>query len=227
MTKLSYEVNLNDLVLRRAKNTDNFDAIAKLIYQTDPYIYPYWFNNSLEAGRKFLVDHITKPGFIFNYNNIYIAHDKKNNIILGAIVALDKSVNLDFDYTDAKAINSRYAKTITEYIEGVIKEVKALDNLYIMNCTVLDGYRGKKIGTRLLGYFLAQMEEIAGFKVCSLDCLLHNLCAKNLYHSMGFKEVEEITGFNGVDDSVEAVRFLRHKGNYLPTEFQHYKLNIH
>lgn len=219
MEKHSYTVNLEDLTLRRAKETDDFRAIAKLIYQTDPYIYPYWFEGDLSACEDFLSQKISEDGFIFNYNNIYVAYDEQNHQILGLVVALDKNINLDYDYEPLKQINDRYRKTITEYVEGVIDEVRATDSLYILNCTVLDGYRGRRIGTRLLGHFISQMEA-AGFEEYSLDCLLHNLRAKNLYHSMGFKEMKEITGFNGVDDSVEVVSFLRHKGDYLPDEFQ-------
>lgn len=219
MEKHSYTVNLEDLTLRRAKETDDFRAIAKLIYQTDPYIYPFWFEDDIAACEDFLSQKIGEDGFIFNYNNIYVAHDEKTNQILGVIVALDKDVNLDYNYDELKQINDRYAKAIAEYIEGVIEEVRASDSLYIMNCTVLDGFRGRRIGTRLLGHFISQMEA-AGFEEYSLDCLLHNLRAKNLYHSMGFKEMKEVTGFNGVDDSVEVVSFLRHKGDYLPEEFQ-------
>ena len=214
-----YAVHLEDLAFRRAKKTDDFRTIAKLIYQTDPYIYPFWFDQDLAACEKCLSEYIEKDGFIFNYNNIYVAHDKTKDKIMGMIVALDKNINFEFDYTELKATNSRYDKTISEYIEGVIKEVKSSDSMYIMNCTVMDGYRGRRIGTRLLGYFISQMEK-EGFESYALDCLLHNLRAKNLYHSMGFKEMREITGFNGVDDSVEVVSFLRHKGNYLPEEFR-------
>ena len=32
------------------KINDNFEEIAELIYQTNPYIYPYWFNNNINEG---------------------------------------------------------------------------------------------------------------------------------------------------------------------------------
>ena len=45
----NYNVNMGSLEIRKAKQTDNLNEIAKLIYLTDPYIYPYWFNkNNLE-----------------------------------------------------------------------------------------------------------------------------------------------------------------------------------
>mgnify|MGYP003299763588 CR=1 FL=1 len=63
--------------------------------------------------------------------------------------------------------------------------------------------------------------ENTHFETFELDCLLHNLRAKNLYHNMGFREIKEIVGFDGTDHSnVEVVSFLRKKGAYYPEEFQ-------
>ena len=220
MRKNSYKVDLEDIVCRRAKKTDNMAEIATLIYQTDPYIYPYWFENSVDKAIEFLSDKILMPGFVFNYENIYVAEDKKSKKIIGLIVALDPSVNLNFDYTPYIKISENYKKAIEDYIYECINDVVNNDSLYLMNCAVLEECRGRKIGTKLLGHFIKNMEK-AGFKNFRLDCLLHNLRAKNLYHSMGFKEMKEIVGFDGTDHStVEVVSFLRKKGNYYPEEFQ-------
>ena len=59
-----------------------------------------------------------------------------------------------------------------------------------------------------------------GFNNFSLDCLLHNLQAKNLYHGLGFREMKLINGFSGGDDLIDVVCFLRKKGAYLPEEFK-------
>ena len=45
-----YNVEFDDIICRKAKESDNLDEIATLIYETDPYIYPYWFNNSVEEA---------------------------------------------------------------------------------------------------------------------------------------------------------------------------------
>ena len=120
-------------------------------------------------------------------------------------------------------INDNYRITITKYIKAVeeeIRETEYTDYLYISNLCVDENHRGKKIGSYLMGYFVNQMED-HGYNTFALDCLLHNLRAKNLYHDMGFKEMREIVGFDGTDHSnVEVVSFLRKKGNYYPEEFQ-------
>lgn len=126
---------------------------------------------------------------------------------------MDKSVDLNYDYSNLEAVNSNYGFTIKNYVKPIIEEVEDFrpDTLYISNVCVDNGYRGKKIGTKLLGYFIKQMEK-AGYNQFTLDCLLHNLRAKNLYHGFMFKEMKEIIGFDGTGHSkVEVVSMLRKK----------------
>ena len=218
--KNSYLVE-NDLIyFRRATKDDNYEEIAKLIYDTDPYIYPYWFENSIDECIKFFKEEILKEGFIFNYNNLYVAYDSTTNKIVGFICAIDKSVNLKYDYESLKNKNKRFEKVIEKYLYPILDEVEEYDDetMYIPNVCIDKNLRGRKIGTKLLGYFINQMEEV-GFNKFSLDCLLHNLQAKNLYHSLGFREIRLINGFTGDDSPLDVVSFLRKKGNYLPEEF--------
>ena len=225
MKKESYEVNLGDIVCRRARQDDDFFEIAKLLYQTDPFIYPFWFKDDISKGADYFASRMDKEGFFFNYENLYIAYDKETNDILGAICAVDSTVNLDYDYTEDMKIDSNYAFTIKNYILGLIEEVKENKFIYISNVCVNPDYRSKRIGTKILGHYITQMEK-AGWQEFALDCLLHNLRAKNLYHSFGFKEMKEIVGFDGTDHStVEVVSFLRKKGDYLPYEFQNVEVN--
>lgn len=112
-----------------------------------------------------------------------------------------------------KDVNSNYAFTIKNYVKPIIEEVYDFrpDTLYISNVCVDNGYRGKKIGTKLRGYFIKQMEKV-GYNQFALDCLLHNLRAKNSYHGFMFGEIKQIIGFDGTDHSkVEVVSMLRKK----------------
>lgn len=221
--KNSYLVENEFIYFRRAKKEDNMEEIAKLLYQTDPYIYPYWFDNDENKCIEFLKNEILKDGFIFNYNNLYVAFDKTINKIVGVICAIDKSIDLNYNYDNLKKINDKYSITINKYIMPILEEVGEFDNstIYIPNVCIDKTLRGKKIGTKLLGYFISKMEE-NGFDRFELDCLLHNLPAKNLYHSLGFREMKLMDGFTGSDDIVEVVCFLRKKGAYLPDEFINY-----
>ena len=219
----SYLVENEFIYFRRARKEDNMEEIAKLLYQTDPYIYPFWFDNDEKKCIDFLKEEIFKDGFIFNYNNLYVAFDKTVNRIVGVICAIDKSVDLNYDYDSLKKVNNKYEITIDKYINPILEEVEEFNNstIYISNVCIDKTLRGKKIGTKLLGYFIGKMEQ-KGFDIFALDCLLHNLPAKNLYHSLGFREMKLMNGFTGSSDTVEVVCFLRKKGAYLPEEFINY-----
>lgn len=221
--KNSFLVENEMIYFRRATKEDNMEEIAELIYDTDPYIYPYWFQKDKEKCLEFFKNEILKEGFIFNYNNLYVAYDSTADKIVGVICAIDKSVNLEYDYKTLENVNDNYKTTIEKYIKPILDEVEELDDktIYIPNVCIDNNLRGKKIGSRLLGYYISQMEK-AGFEKFALDCLLHNLPAKNLYHSLGFKEMKLMNGFTGDDSNVDVVCFFRKKGAYLPEEFINY-----
>ena len=218
--KKDYKVNLEDIVLRRARSDDNMADIVRLIYETDPYIYPYWFNNSIDEAIKVLVPKIQEAGFIYNYENCYVAYDIRANKIVGIVCAIDPTTNLDYDYTELCNVNHNYKFTIDNYVKEIIKEVVEKKYMYLVNVSVDVEYRSNKIGSRMLSYFIEQMHE-AGFDEIGFDCLMHNLRAKNLYHSLGFKEVSEGFGFDGTDYStVEIVFFKKKSTPYTKKDFQ-------
>lgn len=221
MKKDSYLVEKDLIHFRRATKEDNLSQIAELIYNTDPYIYPYWFDNNEDKCKDFFKDAILQEGFLFHYDNLYVAHDITTNEIIGVICAIDKSVNLNYNYEPLREINAQYKKVVDDYIKPILDEVEEYDKdtIYIPNVCINKELRGKRIGTKLLGYFISQMEK-AGFNQFALDCLLHNLPAKNLYHGLGFKEMKLFNGFSGDNRQIDVVSFLRKKGYYLPEEFQ-------
>lgn len=218
--KKSFVVENEKIEFRRAKINDNFEEIAGLIYKTNPYIYPYWFNNDIEEAKRILKDLIDEPGFIFNYNNLYIAYDKTNSRIIGFICALDKSIDLTFDYSELEFINEKYKYIVQNYINPILNKVKENNYMFISNICIDENYRNKKIGSHLLGYFISQMEK-NGFNSFKANCLLYDLRGKNLLHSFGFKEIEIIKGIEtNFNPKLEVVSMYRKKENYLPEEFK-------
>lgn len=218
--KNSYEIKLEDVILRRARINDNLEEIARLIYQTDPYIYPFWFQNDIERAVRDLVPLIKEPGFLFYYENFYVAYDINSQKIIGIVGAIDPTTNLDYDYEKLRAVNEYYDFTIEHYFKELIKEVEEKRYMYITNVCVDESCRSRRIGSRLLKYFIEQMHE-AGFDEIGFDCLMHNLRAKNLYHSLGFKEVAEGIGFDGTSNStVEVVFFKKKSTKFVDKDFQ-------
>ena len=88
MQKDSYLIEKDLVHFRRATKEDNLSQIAELIYNTDPYIYPYWFDNDEDKCKEFFKEAILQEGFLFHYDNLYVAHDITTNEIIGVICAI-------------------------------------------------------------------------------------------------------------------------------------------
>ena len=191
--------NNKELVLefRKATASDNLEEIAELIYYTDQYIYPYWFEN-IEKCKKELPLLMVQENFFFNVNNLYIAIDIENNKkIIGVICILDKSVDLTYNYEELRKINDRYCFTIDNYVMGLIDEVKNSDFAYISNVCVSPLYRGKHVGIRLMNYVIDVYVD-KYFKEIALDVLAQNPGAIKLYENLGFEQISEL--FKGFSD---------------------------
>lgn len=220
VTRNSYEVEKDNIIYRRANIYDDFSEIAELIYRSDPYIYPYWFDDDIRSGIRSLSEMVATEGTVFNYQNCYVAYDKEGGHIVGVICAIDKSVDLNYNYDVLQGIDEKYKYTIGSYIFEIIDQVEKDNFMSLIVVCVSEAFRNRKIGTNLLENFISQMEEV-GYEEFQTDCLLHNLRGKNLGHSLGFKEVNIFKGFDGKNPpEVEVVTFLRKKGEFLPQDFK-------
>lgn len=190
-------MNMNNIQIeiRKASLSDDLLRISELLYKTDQYIYPYWFGN-LENCKKELPKLLLEDRFFLNINHLYIAVDKVKNQIMGLVCAIDKNMNLDFDYGKLEKVNARYSFTVNHYIKGLIEEVKLADFAYISNVCVHEDYRGMKVGNQLVQYVVDFYAEKC-FKEVVLDVLAKNPGAIHLYEKLGFEKFTEIfKGFN-------------------------------
>jgi len=184
-----------ELEIRKATSQDNLEQIAELIYKTDQYIYPYWFE-SIEKCKKELPSLMLEENFFFNVDNFYIAIDKSNGNIVGATCIVDKNTNLDYDYSNLRNVNERYRFTIDNYVKGLVEEVKDADFAYISNVCVDENYRGQHIGNRMLSHVI-EIYKDKYFKEIILDVLAKNPGAIKLYQNLGFVQSSEVfEGFN-------------------------------
>ena len=187
------EINVE---FRKATLNDNAEEIAELLYRTDSYIYPYWFE-SLENCKSELSELIKEDKFFFNINNLYIMKDTVNNKIIGVICVVDKHVDLSYDYSKLESVNERYNYTIKNYVKGLIDEVMSSDFVYISNVCVHPDYRGMHIGSIMMKKII-EIYKKKFFDEIVLDVLADNPAAINLYQKMGFRQITDIfDGFNG------------------------------
>ena len=187
---------------------------------TPPYIYPFWFNNDADEAVQVLTPLMREDGFIFNFENFYVAYATDLGKIIGIVCAIDPTTNLNYDYSKLESVNHNYEFTTKNYIKSLIDEVREKKYMYLVNVCIDTEYREKRVGYRMLKYFIDQMYD-AGFDEIGFDCLMHNMRAKNLYHSLGFKETGDGIGFDGTDHStVEIVFFKKKKSKFTPADFE-------
>ena len=177
------------MLIRKAKKSDNFGDIGKLIYLTDPYIYPYWFNNNIEEAKSIFVKLLYRK-CVFNYKNCIVAI--KDNKIVGLILVVSKENKITDKIEDIKKVNFNYKYTIEKYVEKAYEYCNN-DIVYILNVCVLPEYRNHKIGSRLMAYLMQNFQDKEFF----LEVLANNIPAHKLYEKFGFKKVHEAKGFSG------------------------------
>ncbi len=184
---------------RARQDEGTLRQVARLIYQTDTLIYPFWRSN-IDDFVDFIVPHMTEDGFIFNYRNIYVARHTGSEQPLGILIALNSTANLDFDYgvlddEKSKFVIDYYLQKVIQTRQTLPKKTTLITNL----CTDPDA-RGCGIGSHLLYDYIWRMHQ-NGTNVFQLDCQQENELAVQMYQKMGFIITDDTEyGFDGTDD---------------------------
>lgn len=174
-----------DVIIRKATIDDNLEEIAELIYETDEHIYPYMFNKNIEECKTVLPPLMKKEGFIFHYDNIYIAIEKETNKIVGIVCIVDPKKEYSYDYTELINHSDSYKFIIENYILELIAETKELQIPYFSNVSVHPNYRSKGIGKLIMKYSVNKCKK--NYMEILLDVLADNPAAIKAYENCGFE----------------------------------------
>ena len=166
--------------------SDDLDKVAELIYETDPYIYPYWFKNYTN-WKQILIKLIKTKGSIFYYKNIIVAVECYT--IIGIVIVLDDKDVLNYNYLDLLKVDKYFEYTINNYIMHICSNIN--NNAYIPNVCVNENHRNKGVGYQLINYVKDNYK-----KDISLHCLSNNKAAIGLYLKCGFQSLITEKGFN-------------------------------
>lgn len=188
--------SINGVNYRLATLNDSITDIAKLIYWTDPYIYPCAFRSYDEKEWLKLIELCFHDLNNFYYfENIYVA--EKDGKILSIIVAVKNGKAYRF----LPDLYNNNTKSIQKVIDGyyipLSNEILELTGTTIVNfCTDIDN-RGKGIGKKLFDYYLSQNNVNPTY----LDVISENSVALSVYKSLGFQCIREYLGFSGESSS--------------------------
>ena len=172
--------------------TDDLSRVAKLIYDTDIYIFPYLYQKNEELAKSVIIKMI-EGDTIYNYKNINAAF--LNGEIVGIVVALRAPFKVSLSemlkaFIDVEAtIGERFLKVYNEYYKLLEDEP---EGIYIANVCVWKEYRRQGIARILLEQLLSDDERY------NLETVKANEAALRLYTGLGFEIEYEYLGFSDV-----------------------------
>lgn len=178
----------SDVTVRPMTEADDSLKVARLIYLSDIYIYPYWFD-SIDDGEKVIEKMIELPT-IYNRNNILLSI-AENGDIAGALVGCncpfeEKKENILKAFESAGVTSDKRTDYIFEnYYAKMSEDPKGY---YVSNITVDPDYRHRGIGTTLL------QEAVKDKPLSHLECVKENIGAWRVYQRLGFAITEEYPG---------------------------------
>lgn len=177
----------NEIIVRPLRDNDDFDRVARLIYLSDKYIYPYWFD-SIEDGIKVIKEMISLHT-LYNISNIHVA--EYNGIIVGGVVAQDSPIiehESDLELAFQKANVALDSRTHEIYLNYYAKMNDGESGFYVANLAVDADFRHRGIAATLL-YAIIKDKPIS-----HLECVKANIGAWRVYQRLGFSIVEEYPG---------------------------------
>ncbi len=176
-----------EITVRPMADGDDKYQIAKLIYLSDCYIYPNWFD-SLQDAQKVLSVMMELPT-LYNKKNITVAVDK-NGFVAGAVVSCDSPVEEEEKYlyeAFEKANVPCDHRTHQMYLDYYAK-MDDKEGHYLANIAVDPAFRGQGIAATLIS------QVLEGKKYSHLECVQANIGAWRLYQRLGFTIVLEYPG---------------------------------
>ena len=184
------DVNLND--------DEEIAAIGKLIYETDPYVYPAFFDNNDTLCMKCARAMLTR-NTLFNFKNIKLG--KINGKTAGFMVILTEFPQNNYEEMKLAMLESiGYLTAKFDHVmEGYFQTLNyEWEGIQIMSLAVLPEYRQNRVGTRMLN-------SLPSKNTYSLACVKDNVKARDMYRKCGFTFKYEYPGYTNIM-CVELVR---------------------
>ena len=177
------KVNLTDL--------DEVRKVGELIYHTDPYVYPAFFDNDIELARKCALKLLEKET-LFHHKNIKIG--KINGRIAGFMVILDEFPKDNYHQMKEAMEESlgHLTPRFEECMEGYFNTLsEGWEGRQIMSLAVLPEYRKKRVASKMLN-------SLPKTDTFSLACVKANQPARDLYRKCGYEYRFEYPGFTAI-----------------------------
>lgn len=181
-----------ELKVRKLSLDDDLNAIGRLIYHTDPYIYPALFENNIENATK-VAPFLVNTDSYYNYKNISIC--LVDGVIAGYMVVLKNSSAIKnreaFKEAFMKAIGyvpPRFDEVMDGYCDLIVVHEGTNE---VLSVAVLPEFRRMGVANALL-------ESLDAKTTYRLACIKANDGARKLYENNGFVYDLDYPGFIGI-----------------------------
>ena len=177
------------ITVRMARASDDLCSIARLIYETDPYIYPAAFGSEQKAQR--VIPKLVQINWsFFDLRNIIVAAE--NDRIVGLAIVLQSPISPIKTLSDALQKDLRLNKNFTNVFDDYFKNI----GLYFYDCSVYIAcisvsrdWRRKRIGDMLIKNIIHKLPN----QNIKLHVLCENTNAIALYNKYGFESKKPLT----------------------------------
>ena len=170
-------------------------VIARLIYDTDPYIYPAMCS-AAEAEKIFPCLLSAGTDSMFRKQNLFVA--RLDGIIVGVILwhsgplVWEHKAFIEACNSQNISIAPTFEQVATEYLSTYDQPIA---DISIINVCVEFSVRSRGVGTAMLCAFMEQHKD----KSLELVTLKENAIAIDLYKRSGFEILQEEDGFSTED----------------------------
>ena len=181
-----------EITVRPMRDGDDRKRVGRLVYLSDRFIYPYWFD-SIEDGER-VIGEMTALSTLYNEKNVTVAVTS-DGTIAGALVSCyapveekEEHIREAFDRAGVKC-DARTHEIFEAYYAKMSDDKTGY---YLANLAVDPAYRGKGVASALMA------KAVEGKDLCRLECVKENAGARRIYERLGFGIAGEYPGVFGV-----------------------------
>lgn len=177
--------------MRPADRERDRRLVARLIYDTDAYLFPFLFG-ARGSALPVLEELFALEANSFSFRHVQVAEYEEQ--VAGIIIAYDPvTIDKNAEQADFRRVLSFWQQLLMQpkyWLLGAFLDKSEISGQYVQNLCVDTAFRGKGIGTQMLRQFCQNTQGPVW-----LDVESGNDRVRALYERLGFTVVREIPVF--------------------------------
>jgi len=182
-----------DAVALAPAESTHAEVAARLIIDTDPHVFDFWFEGDRRAALGYFEDQWPRPGGVFSHAHATAAQDSGE--LLGIELGMSARAQRaewahTFPSSKQKLSAGRFAHLLDAFrwMPFLIPPIPE-DAYYVQHLAVVPELRGRGLGARLLARAFEKAAE-GGYRSCHLDVIAGGPAAR-FYRRMGMEVLSE------------------------------------